>query len=592
VASFPISICMAGAVSAGAYTAGAMAELLHAIRLWKNNDVLPNCPTHEIELKGFSGASAGSIQAVLSTLDLFSASDSQELGRDAWFKATIEKMLDLSDLNDEQGVRSILNSDVLKNIADKQIDKHRWAEKWPKYIKEPFEVRLSVTNLRGVPYKVNLPADNSVDFGMSTHNEYLRFNFSKKTNLSYNHHNILFGSKHKFDYDRLVEGALASSAFPLAFSPIELKRPRVGKKDFHNEKKWMKPTSVDKISGDITKISYKAEKREPAWNTAYGPTEDIVAVDGGATNNEPIIEAFKLLFDDDLSDWQQPDPEKPAGRVLMIDPFPNAVDREIQSDALRIDNTLGKLIGALIGHARFSEPLMVSKALQNRVGLVYPSLPGRSGKLMALRSGAIGGFTGFLKQSFVQHDYVLGRLNMRRFLRFHFTLPLNNALFDKWRNDKSMVEAWKIIKKNGSEEIPIIPIYEKNEQGIYQPFSGGVGGEDVKKAYYNDGLSEFQELFTMDDRFKLKKKLKKRLAKVGRKVMSHHNTNEGKRYRGNERSPLQWLTQNWLTKSFTAGAMNIGWSIFGANFLSNSILRVVEDELDKQGYLSYKINED
>ena len=169
---YPISICMAGAVSAGAYTAGAMAELLHAIRLWRSDEDLPNRPSHEIELRGFSGASAGSIQAVLSTLDLFAASDSQELGRDAWFNATLEKMLDLSDLDDkDSGVRSILNSDSLKGIADAEIKKHRWAQSWPEHISHPFELRLSITNLRGVPYKVNLPAENTTDFGMSTHNE-------------------------------------------------------------------------------------------------------------------------------------------------------------------------------------------------------------------------------------------------------------------------------------------------------------------------------------------------------------------------------------------------------------------------------------
>ena len=587
---YPISICLAGAVSAGAYTAGVMTELLQAIRRWENNDDLPFCPTHEIELKGFSGASAGSIQAVLSALDIFASNESQELGKDAWFKATIEKMLNLSDLQDKESVRSILNSDVLKSIANEQVKKHRWGQKWPKYISDPFELRLSVTNLRGVPYKLNLPAENSTEFGMSTHNEYLRFKFLQKAKPSRSYHNIVFGTKNKFDYDRLIEGALASSAFPIAFSPIELKRPRVGNIDYHSAKDWMKPVSIKK-TGSKTTVSYKPEKREPAWNRDFGPKEDVVAVDGGATNNEPIVEAFKILFDDDFSEWQKIDHNEPQGRVLMIDPFPNAVDREIKGDDLRIDNSLGKLISALIGHARFSEPLIVSEALQNRVGLVYPSLPGRTGNLMALRSGAIGGFTGFLKKKFLEHDYALGRLNMKRFLRYHFTLPIDDILFDKWRDDNSKIEAWKVVKKNGLKEIPIIPVYEKNEKGDYQPFSGGSGGENDKDTYYKNGLKAFQEKFTMEDRDKLKKKLQARLSKVGSLVLSQHTSNDGKRYQRNKRSLIKKLTQNRFTKSLTSGTMKLGWTLFGARFLTNSIIRTIENELNKQDYLSYKIDE-
>ena len=85
---FPISICMAGAVSAGSYSTGAMSVLIEALRRLDDDELdLPHRPVHKIALKGISGASAGSMQAALSALDIFSAKGQdgnyQELGKKA-----------------------------------------------------------------------------------------------------------------------------------------------------------------------------------------------------------------------------------------------------------------------------------------------------------------------------------------------------------------------------------------------------------------------------------------------------------------------------------------------------------------------------
>ena len=580
--AYPISICMAGAVSAGAYSAGVMAELLSAIRLWQNNkDTLPDCPTHDIEIKGFSGASAGSIQAVLSTLDMFAASESQELGKKAWFSANLDKMFDLSDLQGSKtAVKSVLNSDSLKVIADNAVEEHRWGAQWPNFIAKPFKLRLSVTNLRGIPFKVTLPEGNATEFGMSTHNEYMRYAIDENDQPECDCHTIQFGSKHKFDFDRLVEGALASSAFPLAFAPVELKRPKLGEDDYYTTKQWLDASSARK-KANTTTVDYEPVLRPPYWNPEFGPAEDIVAVDGGATNNEPLIEAFKVLFSDELVDWRVLKDDQPVGRVLMIDPFPNEVDRNIDGSNLTVDKALGKLISALIGHARFSEPLMVSKQLQNRVGLVYPSLPWRTGKKLALRSGALGGFTGFLKKTFLEHDYVLGRLNMRRFLRYHFTLNEDNKLFDSW----DAKDTWR-VKGN---QLPIIPVYQKNQQGEFEPFNIS---NDEKTKYYEEALEPFTAKFTQKDRAALRNGLKMRLKKVGKILLSNHAGNDSKRYNKLGFNFFKRIANSRVVKGTGNFIVRQGWTTFGAGFLTNTVIRTVENELAAQDYLDYKISAD
>ena len=68
---FELGICMAGAVSAGAYTAGAMDYLLEALDTWEQNRNKPGVPTHKVVIKVIGGASAGGMTSCITTLALF-----------------------------------------------------------------------------------------------------------------------------------------------------------------------------------------------------------------------------------------------------------------------------------------------------------------------------------------------------------------------------------------------------------------------------------------------------------------------------------------------------------------------------------------
>ena len=67
IEKFQIGICMAGAISAGAYTAGVMDFLIEALDEWENrkNNAVSNTPLHSVEIPVMGGASAGGMTSII-----------------------------------------------------------------------------------------------------------------------------------------------------------------------------------------------------------------------------------------------------------------------------------------------------------------------------------------------------------------------------------------------------------------------------------------------------------------------------------------------------------------------------------------------
>src|SRR3954453_4247569 len=68
-ACFEIGLVMAGALSAGSYTAGVVDFLIQALDQWhegKRGDD-PRCPRHDVSLRVMAGASAGGMSAAIAT---------------------------------------------------------------------------------------------------------------------------------------------------------------------------------------------------------------------------------------------------------------------------------------------------------------------------------------------------------------------------------------------------------------------------------------------------------------------------------------------------------------------------------------------
>ena len=168
---------MAGAVSAGAYTAGAMDYLLEALESWqKAKDLcLPGTPKHNVVIEVLTGASAGGMTAVITAAaiqknfphvnarNFFSHVGTENPLYDSWVNLTerpkcdmMGQMLDSNDitsspeLNPKQEVRSLFNSLFIEKIARRTLDD---TTKDPAinrpYFAGNFGLLTTLTNLRG-----------------------------------------------------------------------------------------------------------------------------------------------------------------------------------------------------------------------------------------------------------------------------------------------------------------------------------------------------------------------------------------------------------------------------------------------------------
>jgi len=128
MAAFKIGINMAGAISAGAYTAGVLDFLIEALDEWESakqrGEVVPR---HEVKLEVFSGASAGGMCAAISAVqvqqDFDHIRDTSLTGTnnrfyESWVnRIDIRELLQTDDLEKGQPVLSLLDSTIIAEIA-------------------------------------------------------------------------------------------------------------------------------------------------------------------------------------------------------------------------------------------------------------------------------------------------------------------------------------------------------------------------------------------------------------------------------------------------------------------------------------------
>ena len=129
---FEIGLVMAGAMSAGAYTAGVVDFLIQALDQWhegKRGDD-PRCPRHDVSLKVMAGTSAGGMSVAIAAAQLCEphtpvadprppGPSDNKLFRSWVRRIDIARLLATADLDaDPDGdVRSLLDSTTLDEIA-------------------------------------------------------------------------------------------------------------------------------------------------------------------------------------------------------------------------------------------------------------------------------------------------------------------------------------------------------------------------------------------------------------------------------------------------------------------------------------------
>lgn len=174
--SFKLCITMAGAVSAGAYTAGVLDYLLETLDLWEkakarnrklgkdHPDYDHSVPMHKVEIDVMSGSSAGGICGSLAMMALtdknFKSFGEDNSGKNNLFyqgwvemgqtpgETTLDSLLDNEDLKKSNQVESLLNTNLIDEIADTAI-KIRENKPVQVYASDSLDLILTTTNLRG-----------------------------------------------------------------------------------------------------------------------------------------------------------------------------------------------------------------------------------------------------------------------------------------------------------------------------------------------------------------------------------------------------------------------------------------------------------
>jgi hypothetical protein len=270
-------------------------------------------------------------------------------------------------------------------------------------------------------------------------------------------------------------------------------------------------------------ITKDAEKR------FKGEYYETINVDGGMINNEPFDKIRDLLIEetkpkeqnapfDKIRDLRTEeaaqkeqdeihDYNKFKSTILMIDPFPSEKKedkkkKDEQKERL-LTSIMGKTLGAIIDQARIKPSLLIDAMDSNKAGqfLIAPVRYKRNGNLeeaiegeKAIACGSLSGFGGFISKKFRIHDYFLGRANCEKFLRDHFTVPINstNEIFVKGYSGVTNKKPF-ISKSNGDERVQIIPIFSTQKPKPYMPqFSNGKEWPEVKEDYIKSYRSKIK----------------------------------------------------------------------------------------------------
>lgn len=509
---FEIGLVMAGAVSAGAYTAGVMDYLLSVLDTWEDARKKGlKVPDHNVVIKVMTGASAGGMTTAITSVELlrranypdaFSDPQYKSLMYQAWVdKIDISRLLGVDDLKSSDGIKSMLDSTVIGEIAGEVINENEVPAWRPlPYIDKELKLYITLSNLRGLPYEFKLAGETGLPYGMTDHSDYQYIEIKESTT--------------KADWIKLRNAAIATGAFPVGLASRLIQRDM-------NEYK----VRINKDGRDISGLMKIKQEENAPYN--------FVAVDGGTLNNEPIELArsvWEKFTEEDkqqiksVSDLYQVrdnvrrrmiEAKKNAYALVMIDPFPDQVD--IGEDATDEDTALINLVGPILGALRAQSLFKIEELLRagdremNDRFLVAPIRYTETDNLAknAIACGFFSGFGGFLAKEFREHDYWLGRRNAQRFLERYFCIPVDAA------------------EQNGWKVLPEYIVINKTDQKPYYPIIPIVKGYEVSKP---QGENNPWPIYKSSHARSLKQGLSVRVRALLQKAL-----------------PFGWIDQRWVT---------------------------------------------
>lgn len=457
--SFHLGICMAGAVSAGAYTAGVLDCLLEVLENWEQKRGQSGVPTHRVNISVVGGASAGGMTGLLAAAAI--QQPAAKILYKSWVEMEADSMapflLDTADIAISQSLSSLLNGSFVERLSLRAIAAAANPPNiLPPYMDPAMKLFATITNLAGYPYNISFQSDlQKSTHRMSVHHDFACFqltraqfteplqgtDYGELTDPGWIPLNLSKG----INANLLQKAIMATGAFPLVLKPVLLKRPL----KFIQENHWLNQQGL-LLDGSADHVSLQ--------------------VDGGLMNNEPFEKVIELLqHKAGGSEFQGTDRDSFSSftqTVLMIDPFPESTGFK-ENESSTITGVAKQILFAMM-HQMKAKPLPIADMMnKEKAGqfLISPvryqgSLKERIEGEKAIASGSLQGFGGFLSKRFREHDYALGQYNCIRFLQNHFTIPLKHfhqhPLFSKGYAGIHL----KSFLCDKEESVQIIPLFK------------------------------------------------------------------------------------------------------------------------------------
>ncbi|MHA7130097.1 patatin-like phospholipase family protein [Algoriphagus namhaensis] len=484
---FEIALVLAGAVACGSYLAGFLDQFLDALDEWeekkRNND--PNVPNHQIKIKVISGASAGGMSAAIFLREAFRRAEIREkdpkaknlsktsLLKKAWVDSIdIKDLLESRDLGKSKVVESLLDCTRIDEVATEILcDNYKYPD-WLSipYFHDEIKLYLTLTNLKGLAYKLKFTSDTNSGHQYINHADYEYFNFNE---ILYREKNSQWNSL----WEKLKERAKATGAFPIALKPREIKERCFSfyKNRLKEEGRGLEKHLDVNEEGDFS----------------------FYAIDGGTINNEPfdLAKSVWAVYDKNDNFIELGNFEAGKSCVLMVDPFPGEGIMESSSKSGWFYSFIPDLISTLLNQSRFrSDELRAWSEQEEGTRFLVMPRKEENGIISTkpLKGGFLGGFGGFFSKKFREHDYDLGRANCQSFLEKYFSLPVEIATKEGVLTNSQPIT----VKGNESEKqvVPIIPFQPKTNNREQVKLAQQANKKENSDYQYNLTQNEFTEI--------------------------------------------------------------------------------------------------
>ncbi|HEX4231854.1 MAG TPA: patatin-like phospholipase family protein [Bryobacteraceae bacterium] len=491
MAAIKLGINMAGAASAGAYTAGVLDFLIQALDEWYAAKAAgEDVPRHDVSIEVISGASAGGMCAAIAGTQIQESfdhiTDTSQIGSnnrfyESWVnKIDIRELLKTSDLGSGKSVVSLLDSDIIEQIASYALAPEKLQPR--SYVSSHLTIFLTLTNIRGVPYLLSSDQSGSVEEYTAWYGDRLRFEVVQpgQAPVGPNAKPLPAGRPGEGAWPLLQQAAMATGAVPVILAPRTITRDT----DDYYMPLWQ---PVD------TKVS----EIPPKWDYQKGQTWTTVNVDGGVTDNNPFDLALEHLRSLDPPVSENPGDSLQVDRVVLsVAPFPasNSFNPKFDPEkSCALGSAFLSVVNVMLSQSRFlgeSLGAITSGDCFDRL-VIAPSDPDGAPNGAALQCAPLSAFAGFFDRGFRAHDFQLGRRNCQRFLEARFLLPQNNPIIKQGMglNAHTILSHADYGKQPPTREaqpadekwIPVIPLCGSAKTEVPEPVRVQISDENLNE---------------------------------------------------------------------------------------------------------------